>query len=131
MAKKDQALTFTDIVLRAEADVIQQAYEARVKIDGYLEERAKAYEQIAALEEQVDSVLGETGVFPFPPPPLPVAGFGAKPTAATRSKPKKPAAPKPAPAEHPKDTDLSEADSSAPEEPGAAATDGFATDSDR
>lgn len=96
MAKKEQPLTFTEIVLRAEADVIRQAHEARVKIDDLLAERAKAYEAIAALEEQVDSVLGESDVFPFPAPPMPVAGFGAKAMPASRPKVKK-AAPKAAP----------------------------------
>lgn len=96
MAKNDPTLSFTDIVLRAEAETIRQAYEARVKIDELLAERAKAYEQIAQLEEQVDDVLGDAGVFPFPPPPIPVAGFGAKAGAAARPKPKKPVA-KPAP----------------------------------
>ncbi len=97
MAKKPASLTFRDIVLGAEADVIRQAHEARVKIDQLIEERQRAYERIAALETQVEDVIGEPGVYPFPPPPLPVAGFDPK--AETVQRPgaaaKKPAAPKP------------------------------------
>ena len=66
------------VVLGAEADVIRQAHEARVKIDQLIEERQRAYERIAALETQVEDVIGEPGVYPFPPPPLPVAGFDPK-----------------------------------------------------
>lgn len=77
-ATKTSALTFRDIVLGAEADIIRQALEARVQIDQLLEERLKAYERIAALETQVEDVLGEPGGFPFPAPPLPVAGFDPK-----------------------------------------------------
>lgn len=76
MLKKNQMLSFVDIVLNAEADVIQRAYEARVKIDGLLEEREKAYQQIAQLEEEIHQVVGESGSFPFPDPPIPVAGMG-------------------------------------------------------
>lgn len=79
MAKKPTALTFRDIVLGAEADVIRQALEARVKIDALIIERQAAYEKIAALEAQINTVVGETGAYPFPPPPLPVASFDVKP----------------------------------------------------
>ncbi len=79
MAKKPTTLTFRDIVLGAEADVIRQALEARVKIDALIVERQAAYEKIAALETQVATLVGEPGVYPFPAPPLPVAGFDAKP----------------------------------------------------
>lgn len=78
MAKKSPTLTFRDIVLGAEADVIRQAHEARVKIDQLIEERQRAYEQIAALENQIEDVIGEPGVYPFPAPALPVAGFDPK-----------------------------------------------------
>jgi hypothetical protein len=78
MAKKPTALTFRDIVLGAEADVIRQALEARVKIDALIVERQAAYERIAALETQVATLVGEPGVYPFPAPPLPVAGFEPK-----------------------------------------------------
>ena len=78
MAKKPTALTFRDIVLGAEADVIRQALEARVKIDALITERQAAYERIAALETQVATIVGEPGVYPFPAPPLPVSGFELK-----------------------------------------------------
>ncbi len=93
MAKKSPTLTFRDIVLGADADTIRQAHEARVKIDQLIDERQKAYERIAAIETQVEEVIGEPGVYPFPAPPLPVAGFDPKAETATRGAPvaKKPA----------------------------------------
>lgn len=94
MAKKAPTLNFRDIVLGAEAEVIRQALEARVKIDQLIEERQRAYERIAAIEVQVEETLGEPGAFPFPAPPLPVAGFDPKAEYATRGTPaaKRPAA---------------------------------------
>jgi len=74
--------------------VIRQAHEARSQIDQLIAERQAACERIAALETQVEEVLGETGVFPFPAPPLPVAGFDPKSDTVTRPVVKKPAAPK-------------------------------------
>ena len=91
MAKKTASLSFRDIVLGADAEVIRQAHEARVQIDLLIEERQKAYARIAELETQVEDVLGETGVFPFPAPPLPVAGFDPKADTVTRGTAKKPA----------------------------------------
>jgi hypothetical protein len=91
MAKKTASLSFRDIVLGADAEVIRQAHEARVQIDLLIEERQRAYERIAELETQVEDVLGETGAFPFPAPPLPVAGFDPKAETVTRSAAKKPA----------------------------------------
>lgn len=85
MAKKSVSLTFRDIVLGAEADIIREAYEARIKIDELIAERQAAYERIAALENQVEAELGNTGVFPFPAPTLPVAGFDPKSDTVTRS----------------------------------------------
>jgi hypothetical protein len=87
MAKKNPTLTFRDIVLGAEADVIRQALEARVKIDQLILERQRAYERIAALETQIETEIGEAGVYPFPVPPLPVAGFETKADAVTRGAP--------------------------------------------
>lgn len=84
MAKKNAPLTFRDIVLGAEAETIRQALEARMKIDQLIEERDRAYERIAALETQVEEVMGEAGVYPFPPPPLPIAGFDPKAETVTR-----------------------------------------------
>jgi len=82
-------LSFVEIVMRADADTIKAAYEARVKVDGLLAEREEAYRKIAQLEAQVDEIMGEPNVFVFPEPPMPVAGFAVKAAA-----PKKPAAPK-------------------------------------
>jgi hypothetical protein len=87
MAKKNPTLTFRDIVLGAEAEVIRQALEARVKIDQLIEERQRAYDRIAALETQVEEVLGEPGTYPFPAPPLPIAGFDPKAETVTRGGP--------------------------------------------
>jgi hypothetical protein len=109
MAKKPNltALTFRDLVLGAEADVLRQALEARVRIDELIAERQAAYERIATLETQIEDVIGEPGVFPFPAPPLPVAGLDPKAETLTRSSGAGAAAPKksasrpaaPAPAE--------------------------------
>ncbi|MCD8481379.1 MAG: hypothetical protein LR015_01090 [Verrucomicrobia bacterium] len=77
MPKKTNDLSFLDIVLNADAETIQQALEARRRIDSLLAEREQAYKAIAALEEEIESVVGESGVFPFPEPPLPVAGYNS------------------------------------------------------
>jgi hypothetical protein len=94
MAKKATTLSFRDIVLGAEADVIRKALEARTQIDQLIEERQRAYERIAALETQVEEVIGEPGSFPFPLPPLPVAGLDPKQEFLSRGTPvaKKPQA---------------------------------------
>jgi hypothetical protein len=91
MAKKPTltSLAFRDIVLGADADTIRQALEARVKIDELLAERLAAYERIAALETQIEEVIGEPGTFPYPAPPLPVAGIDAKSDTLTRAATKK------------------------------------------
>ena len=84
-------LSLVEIVMRADAEMIRSALDARVKIDGLLAEREEAYRRIAELESQVDELIGEPGVFVFPEPPLPVSGFSVK----AKSVPvKKPAAPK-------------------------------------
>ena len=78
MAKKairKIALNFSDIVLGAEADVIKKAYEARMQIDTLLDERSQAYQRINELEEQVEATIGTPGLFQFPAPPIPVAGY--------------------------------------------------------
>jgi len=87
MAKKATTLSFRDIVLGAEADVIRKALEARTQIDQLIEERQRAYERIAALETQVEEVIGEPGSFPFPLPPLPVAGLDPKQDFLSRGAP--------------------------------------------
>lgn len=94
MAKKPQSLSFVDIVMGAEADIIKQAYEARIKIDDQLAIREEAYRRIAEVEEKVEEILGEQGEFIFPAPPLPVAGF-TRLMPASRPRPKKPTIPKP------------------------------------
>lgn len=68
-------LGFIEIVMRAEADTIRAALEARLKVDALLAERAEAYRKIAEFENQVEEIIGEPGVFAFPAPPLPVAAF--------------------------------------------------------
>ena len=95
MAKKAQKLvplTFAEIVLRGDSETIRQALDARSKIDTLLEEREAAYQRISELEGQVESIVGEEGVFPFPEPPAPVSAF---PAPAAPKKPAKKAAPKP------------------------------------
>ena len=98
MAKKQPnltALSFRDLVLGAEADTLRQALEARMRIDELIAERQAAYERIAALETQIEDVIGEPGVFPFPAPPLAVAGLDPKADTLTRAATSAPAAKKP------------------------------------
>ena len=84
-----QPLSFIEIVMRADAETIKAAYEARVKVDGLLAEREEAYRRIAELEQQVETIVGETGVFVFPEPPLPVSGFvKAAPVPVRKATPK-------------------------------------------
>jgi len=87
MAKKPSttSLSFRDLVLGAEADILRQALEARVRIDELVAERQEAYARIAALETQIEDVIGEPGVFPFPAPPLPIAGIDPKAESLVRS----------------------------------------------
>lgn len=95
MAKKSPAsatpsvpnLTFRDLVLGADAETIHRALEARLRIDELIVERRTAYERIAALETQIEDVIGEPGVFPFPAPPLPVAGIDPKTDILARPSP--------------------------------------------
>lgn len=90
MAKAKQPLSFIDIVTRADADVIRQALEARVKIDDLLVIREEAYKKIYEIETEIDELCGDEGVFEFDEAPYPVAGMTKK-----VSKPK--AKPKPKP----------------------------------
>ena len=83
------------IITRADAATIQAALEARQKIDALLAERAAAYERIAALEKQVDEVMGAPGLFVFPPPAVEVAPFTA-PAPVPAHKPEPPVHPAPA-----------------------------------
>jgi hypothetical protein len=84
-------LSFVEIVMRADVETIRAALEARIKVDELLAEREQAYQRIAELESQVEELMGEPGVFVFPPPPLPVASFSKVAPA-----PAKKAAPAPA-----------------------------------
>jgi len=89
MAKKPMTLSVSDIILHADADTIQQALEARSKIDTLLQEREEAYQKIATLEKSVEELVGEEGLFVYPAPPAPVAGF-SKLMPMARPKPIKP-----------------------------------------
>ncbi len=93
--KNMEPLSFVDIVMHADAETIKAAYEARVKVDELLAQREEAYRRIAELESQVETVIGEEGVFVFPTPPLPVAGL---PAPTVKPAPAKPAPAKPKPA---------------------------------
>lgn len=97
MARKTVSpLSFADIVMGAEADLIKQAYEARLKIDDQLAIREEAYRKIAEVEEQVEEILGEEGTFAFPAPPMPVAGINKPAPASRPMRPKPKPQPKPA-----------------------------------
>ncbi len=72
-------LSMIDIVMRADVATIRAALEAREKVDALLAERAAAYERIAALEKQIDDVVGGPDLFVFPAPPVPVAAYTAAP----------------------------------------------------
>ena len=85
MAKKVLRLDFVDIVMGARADVIKEAYEARLKIDGLLDAREEAYMKIAQIENEVEEIVGVNGEFVFPAPPLPVAGM-PKPSDSVRAR---------------------------------------------
>lgn len=100
MAKKLIPLTARDIILQADAETIREAYESRVKIDELLVQREEAYRQIEALELQVEELVGEEGIFVYPEPPVPVAGF-SKPVPASRLKTKAKPAPEPEPETEP------------------------------
>jgi hypothetical protein len=98
-AKPLPPLSLVEIITRADAATIQAALEARQKIDALLAERAAAYERIAALEKQVDEVMGEPGLFVFPAPTVAVAPFTAPaPTPAAPAASAAPAADPAAPA---------------------------------
>jgi hypothetical protein len=101
MAKKNQKsapLTLQEIILRGEADTIRQALEARIQIDALLEEREAAYRRISELEQQVEDIVGEENIFPFPEPPIPVANFEVKATPRKKPETKPKKSPEPGPA---------------------------------
>ncbi|VGO21311.1 hypothetical protein [Pontiella sulfatireligans] len=107
MAKKLVKLTFQDIVLSADAETIREAYEARLKIDELLVKREEAYRQIEAIELQVEELVGEEGLFVYPEPPVPVAGF-SKPAPAARPAPPKPKPEPEVPEEEEAETEIAE-----------------------
>ena len=80
--KAPAKLSFMDIVTKADADVIRQALEARVKIDDLLVIRDEAYKKILEIENEIEDICGEEGAFEFGETPYPVAGL-------TKKKPKK------------------------------------------
>jgi hypothetical protein len=112
MAKKLVKLSVQDIVLQADAETIREAYEARLKIDELLVKREEAYRQIEAIELQVEELVGEDGLFVYPEPPLPVAGF-SKLTPSARPKPKV----VPPPETQPEETPAEDADATPENEP--------------
>jgi len=87
MAKKTTPLSFIDIVINADAQTIKQAYEAKIEIDQLLLQRNEAYQKINALETQIEQIIGDEGIYTFPQPPCPIAGF--KNNKPTRTTPKK------------------------------------------
>lgn len=90
MAKAKQPLSFIDIVTRADADVIREALEARIKIDDLLVIREEAYKKIFDIETEIDEICGDEGLFDFDEPPYPVAGLvkkAAKPKPKPKTKP--------------------------------------------
>ncbi|MBT3380046.1 MAG: hypothetical protein HN742_22485 [Lentisphaerae bacterium] len=116
MAKKPKVtekLSFVEIVMRADADVIKAAYEARIKIDKLLVLRDEAYTRVFDLEDQIEDVVGEQGTFVFPPPPCPIAGMPS-PIPATRRPPPSKKAAVPAPQETGTKTDGSTVDGDGP-----------------
>lgn len=106
MAKKIIPLSVSDIILHADAQTIQQALEARSKIDELLVQREEAYQKIDTIEQQVEELVGEDGLFVYPAPPAPVAGF-SKLIPASRPKAVKPAPEPETVEEEPKDEDAS------------------------
>ncbi len=89
-SKKAQSLGFVDIVLGCDAETIRAAYEARVKIDKLLIERDEAYRRIVEIETAVEEIVGEQGVYPFPPPPFPVAGLSGGAILMRQAQPNQP-----------------------------------------
>lgn len=90
-------LSFVEIVMRADAETIRAALDARVKVDELLLEREQAYRRISELEAQVEELVGESGVFVYPPPPLPVAGYSKVIPVSPAKKPAATAAAVPSP----------------------------------
>jgi len=86
-AKAQSQLSFIDIVTRADADIIRQALEARVKIDDLLVIREEAYKKIFDIENEIEGICGEEGTFEFGEAPYPVAGQTKKKPAKKKPRP--------------------------------------------
>lgn len=71
-------LSLIDIVTRADAGIIREALEARIKIDDLLVIREEAYKKIFDIENEIEDVIGEKGAFNFGDAPYPVAGMAKK-----------------------------------------------------
>jgi hypothetical protein len=71
-------LSLIDIVTRADAGIIREALEARIKIDDLLVIREEAYKKIFDIENEIEDVIGEEGAFNFGDAPYPVAGMAKK-----------------------------------------------------
>lgn len=80
-------LSFVEIIMGADAETIKAAYEARVKVDDLLAARDEAYRRIIEIENNIETIVGDPGVFVYPPPPCPVAGLD-RADAAPRRQPK-------------------------------------------
>ena len=76
MAKK--LLSYADLVTGANAETLRAALEARIKIDEMLILREEAYQKIAALEEQINEVVG-SDAFEFDEPEVTIAWGGRSP----------------------------------------------------
>ena len=76
MAKK--LLSYADLVTGANAETLRAALEARIKIDEMLIAREEAYQKIAALEEQINEVVG-SDAFEFDEPEVNIAWGGRSP----------------------------------------------------
>ena len=92
-AKVQPKLSLIDIVTRADADIIREALEARIKIDDLLVIREEAYKKIFEIENEIEDIIGEEGAFNFGEAPYPVAGMAKKkprPKPKPKAKPRKP-----------------------------------------
>ena len=96
--------TFSDKGYTINPPYRRLSFTRKATEDGLLAEREAAYRRIAELENQVDQIMGEPGIFTFPEPPLPVAGFTSKVQPPKKPVPPKPAPTKPAAADKPAET---------------------------
>ena len=73
MAKKQ--LSYADLVTGASVETLRAALEARLKIDEMLILREEAYQKIAALEEEINGIVGSEA-FEFDEPTVNIAWGG-------------------------------------------------------